>query len=452
MSLENIRKRLSGYSSPTGLEPKDRERAWKFLKATGLQGTWIREILQKEGLRCNRYTLAMKEWLRENGFISAPDKKEGRRRILRLTNRGVDALFKLDTYYSAPPVASLEFVIDVGDEKSRASVRVECSDRKLTPAEEMETLVMPRLRDLLIGFVTHLTILLGDETPNVLSIKLDAKHVVRDLYLPLVAFWVRYKEITRGNTLHLFDALDADFRPPSDAELERYRSFWRRVEQKARKKMESGEKVDFSEFLGRNLNWFIVENEDNEKLTKWIDKKLDKDPDWFMPHLLWVQLGFKQRRSLSLPSNANPPSITAIDNRKYMLVEKLTRLLSRAHRLKTGSEHPLIEEAIKEDIEEKLGRKLQGVQLAYAFLSEVMTQLQNEPDLYEVWRHTRRHHRHIFPEVSAILDLALLGYIFSDNKPKVDLALVFKDLALSNIIHACKSEEEIKKGSYEIYQ
>ena len=447
MDFEDNEKRLSEYSSPIELKPKDRERACKFLKAVGLQGTWIREILRQEGLRSNRYTLATKEWLRENRFIH--EKRDGRKKILKLTDRGEDALIRLDTYYSPLPEASLDFVIGIGDEKSRVSVRVESSDKKLTPAEEIETLVMPRLRDLLVGFVTHLTMLLSDEPPDVLSIKLDAKHGVRSLYLPLVAFWVRYREITQGSALHLFDLLDADFRPASDAELERYRSYWRIVEEEARMKLERGEELDLREFLGRNLNWFIVEDEDNEKLTRWIDKKLDEDPDWFMPHLLWVQLGFRQRRSLSLPSYANPPSITVIANRELVPAEELTKLLSRVYRIKTGSEQPLIEEAISEDIEEKLGKKLQGVQMAYAFLSKWMKWRQNEPDLYEAWRHMRRHHRDIFPEVSAILDAALLRYIFSDNRPKVDLASAFTELALGNITYA-QAEENIKKGKYDI--
>ena len=450
MSFENIKKRLSEHSSPIELKPKDRERTWKFLKAISLQGTWIRNILRQDGLRSNRYTLATKEWLLENRFIH--EKSDGRRKILKLTDKGADALIRLDTYYSAPSEAYLEFVIDIGDEKSRASVRVESSDKKLKPAEEIKTLVIPRLRDLLIGFITHLTILLSDEPPDVLSIKLDAKHAARDFYLPLVAFWIRYREITQGINLHLFDLLDADFRPPSDAELERYRSYWRKVEHEARVRLERGKELDFSELLGRNLNWFIVEDEDNEKLTRWIDKKLDEDPDWFMPHLLWVQLGFRQRRSLSLPSSANPPSVTAIANRVYVLAEELIKLLSRAYCIEAGSEHPLIGEVIRENIGKKLGRKLQGVQMAYAFLSEWMAQRQNEPDLYEAWRYTRQQTRDAFPEVSAILDAALIRYIFANNRPKVDLASLFKDLALGNITSAHEAEEKIGKGKYEIYQ
>ena len=450
MNFENIRKLLSEYSAPIELKPKDRERTWKFLKAIGSQGTWIRNILRQEGLRSNRYTLATKEWLLKNRFIH--EKSDGRRKILKLTDKGADALIGLDTYYSAPPEAYLEFVIDIGDENSRASVRVESSGKKLNPAEKIKTLVIPRLRDLLIGFITHLTILLSNEPPDVLSIKLEAKHATRDFYLPLVAFWVRYREITQGISLHLFSLLDADFRPPSDAELERYRSYWRKVEHETRMKLERGEELDFSEFLGRDLNWFIVEDEGNEKLARWIDKKLDEDPDWFMPHLLWVQLGFRQRRSLSLPSSANAPSVTFMANRVYVLAEELIKLLSRAYCIKAGSEHPLIEEAVRQHIGEKLGKTLQGAQKAYAFLSEWMARRQNEPDLYEAWRCTRQQMRDVFPEVSAILDAALLRYIFASNRPKVDLASLFKDLALGNITSAHEAVEKIGKGKYGIYR
>jgi hypothetical protein len=452
-SVKKVKHRLSGHPSVRELQGQDQNRVYKILKVIGSkQPIWTRELLRHVKGMDNRYLLAAKSWLLEKDYIS--EVRDGPRKYIRLTERGGDELIKFDTYFSIPEPFTLGFEIGIGDKKSLASVKVESTRKKrLTSIEEVRVLTIPRLHRLLVGFVTWLVILLGKEEADTFTVKLGSKSVDSDLLISLAFFWVRYKEIIQGGIPRRFDPLDyADFCPPNYKELELYRNYWRKVEEEAKIKVNGGETVDFGRILGWGLDWAISHD---EKLRRWIDRKLDQDPDWFMPHRLWVQLGFKQRRSLNVPSHANPPSITVVTSQAYGLVDELNTTLLRAHALKTDTKiPPIITKAIRRAVEknlvlEKRLEKFGNEQVAYASLLELFGQHQTRPELYEAWRYVREHNEGSLNDVFKILDAALLRYIFHDKKPDVNLTSVFEDLVLGNITGE-KAVEMINEGHYKL--
>lgn len=102
-----------------------------------------------------------------------------------------------------------------------------------------------------------------------------------------------------------------------------------------------------------------------------------------------------------------------------------------------------------EFLKEELGITPDNIQLAYTFLAWSLPSHQYENEFYEAWKIIREDCAERLPQVSRILDAALLRYIFAGERPDVDLDSVFEDL----ILHPRPSTEiadKIRNGFYKL--
>jgi predicted transcriptional regulator len=453
MKLKDVKERLSRSSSIHELKERDREHVWRFLKAIGLQGTWIRSILRREGLRSNQYVLGTKWWLLQKGFIR--EKAERRKKILTLTEKGEDALIKLDSYYVSPRNGKLKIFVDLGGQKAEVAVELKSSKRKkgLTVSESISALTAPRLYGRLLGFATFFAINSANEDSRrigVDNVSIDVKpgEIDNDIILFLISLWERYREIINGRHLGKDELLERFYdslrlAQSSSIELSPYWKYWRRVEDEARSQIQKGRKIDFS-FLP-----FPKVLLEEKNVRSWIDKRLDDDPDWFMPHFLWVQLGFGQRKNVDKPSLAHPPYFICV-GKFYEMAGVLKRELDAAQSIKMGGKQGsslLLHEILKKE----LGVPPDDTQVAHVLLAPSLIDHQNKSEFYEAWKIIREEYKDSFPEVSRILDAALLRYVYAGEKPDVDLDPVFEDLVLRRYSYV-EIADKIRDEFYKLKQ
>lgn len=448
--MEHIKKRLFESSSIPALKESDRKRVWRFLKALGLQGLWIRGILKKRELKSRRYTLPLKDWLLENGFIE--ESKEGRKKILKRTEKGEDAFLQLDSYYSPSNSEGLRIIIDLGGEKqAKVTVGVKSSKGKegLSVSEKVGALTYGRLFKRLLGFATFFAInARKDFKAEGLCIKVEPGEIDFDLFLLLVSLWEKYAEIVqegRWGKAELLEGFYDSLRLThlSGMDLYPYWKYWRNVEEEMRCKIKNGEGVNF-DFLP-----FPRSDLEKSNVRSWIEKRLEEDPDWFMPHFIWVQLGFKQRKDLAKPSVANPPHFAKV-GRSYRMVANLKRELDTAYgiRMKGNAESFPLGPVLYETLKKELGKPPDDIQLAFGFLIWSLSDYQSRSEFYDAWKIIRQEYED-FPEVSRILDAALLRYIYAGEKPDVDLNFVFEDLILRHYT-SIEIAESIRSGGYKL--
>jgi hypothetical protein len=170
----------------------------------------------------------------------------------------------------------------------------------------------------------------------------------------------------------------------------------------------------------------------HEEIKKWIEKQLEKEPDWFMPHLVWVKLGFKQRKeNLSVDSLAQvyPPFFHQIMSpslpKDYGLFDNLIQIVDRK-----GDENSI--RALCNWI--------------------IISANWRDQDFYRSWRILRKECRDkrsetpLFGEVARILDEALRKYIIADRKPNVNLKKALRDYISSKDVQSV--ETGIRDGKY----
>jgi predicted transcriptional regulator len=446
MKLKDVKERLSNSFSIRELKEGNREQVWRFLKAIGLQGTWIRSILRREGLRSNQYALATKWWLLEKGFIC--EEAKGRKKILKLTEKGEDAFLWLDSYYSPSNDERLMILINLGREKqAKVTVEVKSSKEKggLNASERVSALTHARLFKRLLGFATFFAINADEDfKADELCIKVEPGEIDSDVLLLLVSLWEKYSEIVQEGRLKKVELLEGFYDSLrlthlSSIELYPYWKYWRKVEEEVRCKIEKGEEVNF-DFLR-----FPRDVVEKDSVRSWIEKRLEEDPDWFMPHLIWVQLGFEQRKNIDRPSVANPPYFAAIGG-FYEMAGALKTHLDHAYRIKMGEEEgPFVMHKILKEH----GMTPDNVQVAYTFLALRLLDHQRQSEFYEAWKILRKEYTELLPDISRILDAALLRYVYAGKKPDVDLESVFEDLILRRY-SPIEIANNVKNGFYKL--
>ena len=452
-SVDQIWKRLDEYHCIEEMPREDKRRMYGFLEIAGKQEGRKKKLKVREFVKTvseksqmgNRYFHAAKKWLYKGEYIEEEEGSWGAK-YLMLTDKGREAFLKLHGFYTPPP-RGLELILDLGG-KSKVTVRVESSEGALDPAEEFRELSTPRSHRRIIGLATLLGMLFPRGKANILKIKVDTEKISPDLSIPLSAFWARYREIVTGVQV---DRLADDFKPPTQSEMERYRAYWKQIEERERKAVKEGGEIDFSKILPWKLDQLVMED---EELRDYIDGRLDEGPNWFMPHFFWVQLGFKQRKRLDESSRANPPSFTRVSNPEYEMAGKLGERMSRIAQLaKESKETPLslLRKAVRAERKGEIGLREALKKAAATILLSTFKENQNNPNLHKSWLYLRRHYQKKLPKVSEILDAALVRYISNNEQPNVDLESAFRNLMDAHV-PAHKIAEMIQKGSYKLIE
>jgi hypothetical protein len=251
----------------------------------------------------------------------------------------------------------------------------------------------------------------------------------------LTLLWSFYREKVTKKQNSIFTPLYIDMRFVDEESRAMYTAFWKRHFKKVMKYdglkayvLENAEHAPYEKeenSEGEGVNCFpllpsksledMLPSMLQEAETKlWVEERLSRDPDWFMPHFFWVKLGFKQRRQDITPasvSHVSPP----------IFHEVTSPSLSRRY----AEWDSVFKYTVKENGEKRIG----------IFMNLLIMGVLDwkKRDFYENWKTVKRVHRstiegsHKLKEIATILNAALLEYIISDYTPSVNLKLVFKD-------------------------
>ena len=438
ISTSQIKARLEKTKSIEDLPDGDRQRMIKILEMIGDQKIHVRGLLGKITKNRveigNRYLLAALDWLCTRGYLSKVPKK--RRKELKLTNEGNEALLKLHAFFS-PPQNEFEFRLDIGGEYSVKVTPFHEGDPKIDSA--FPGFVISSFRQALLGFSTHIIASGWKGAPDKWIFESEGKRFQRKFATFLGQLWLNCLKIAGRNMfvtnefLNLNCAFMSFFQMDLyPEELARYRNYWRKVEKEARANVGSDKEINFRKILP----WALKGDLSDPDIRQWIDKKLDEDPDWYMPHFLWNQLGFKRRKNLNEPSSANPPSFLTIHPKSLDTMIKLGWTLEdvglflkpQTPPKKVAKIFRTLSEAVKSTI--------------FDFFSTN----QKSADLYDAWHHIRSEYTKKMPEVSKVLDGASMQYIFAGKKPVVNLVSAFRD-----IVDGLRSPGEVERLVRERY-
>jgi len=168
----------------------------------------------------------------------------------------------------------------------------------------------------------------------------------------------------------------------------------------------------------------------NTNVRDWLESVLKINPDWLLPHIVWVvSFGFKQSRSLNDWRKVSPPYYVSLQSPQT--IKKIQAL-----------------RAIFQDFKRRVPTT--DDREALIFLAEVISEFQEDPEFYESWQMIRHEYQEPWwrARLSRYIDAAYLRFI-ADEKPRVDLRSAFIDIAESNITEA-SAEEEIRMGGYKL--
>lgn len=203
------------------------------------------------------------------------------------------------------------------------------------------------------------------------------------------------------------------------------------------------------------------------KVRSWVADRLDDDPNFFMPHSCWVQLGFPGGANSFQEIEVTPPTLDRLMSypsleAKIVGLAKLLEFvigIQERNKLfwKLGPEDAQL---LRDRLE--TGRGWSDLQEAYNTLHNGILTFDSEPpkfyegfdldpQFYECWTVLRRVSRYksAIPFLYTILDEAYAKYFLNGKKPAVDLAKVFADLA-HNRCDLSGAIEQIRKGHYKI--
>ena len=170
----------------------------------------------------------------------------------------------------------------------------------------------------------------------------------------------------------------------------------------------------------------------HEEVKIWIAKKLEKEPDWFMPHFFWVKLGLKQspnREKLEYVEQVTPPFFYEVTSPRL------------------PSNYAQFDSMISYVVRKEDEKSVEALCMWIARESDW-----KHRDFYESWRILRKLHEsrisseRKFGEVGKILDAALLEYIINDYTPNIDLQSVLSSYLVSGDTETVI--EEIKDGKH----
>jgi len=430
VSVSMVKKRLDRYASAVELLKSDKKRFYDILehieKARRIQRNYITYLKTK----CARpkvsipYLEACIKWLKEKGYL---DEKKGkkRRKLLFLTDSGREALQRFDDYFFAP-LENPELRIKLELQEEKEVVATLSGD----PDNITKTAILSNsfIRDRILELSAALCSSLGKVSLNIdLSSTKEGTAVVSLLKV----LWSFYWQTLTKYKLGLLGPLYIDMHLTYEEDKKAYTEFWKehletflRFDGTSMQEYEMfhGEKSwtvkrPLFSLLPKELENLLPIYIKDEEAKKWIEKRLEKDPDWFMPHFFWVKLGLKQspqRKELDSVNDVSPPIFHEVTSPKlpgeYAKFDSMISYLVR-----------------KEDEE--------SVKILCMWI--VGESNWTNPDFYESWRILRREYKAKigeepkFRDIAKILDAALLEYILADHNPNVDLQSALNDYLTS---------------------
>lgn len=442
MSLtRKIRERLSESTAVQELGYVDQKRTYTILKAIlerQRRGVEVRPMELREacsGIDESRFFTPAIDWLAERGYIKkVPLSPSGHRRKLEITEEGEQALLILDGLVTSPETKELEMSLNL---ETKCPVSVKLDSKNLVDIDKLLITLAPEVRDrvlkLLYSLVTQVCASNFEISLSVKNFPIDSKL----LELAILMQTAYETMVGRSVPLPLHEKYGEDA-VHSWSDEENYSKKWIFYAERAIEGQSKGIPIDrdyLSQFLSRSL---LDRVEESNTVRNWIDRKLDEDPDFFMPHIFWIALGFKQRMEPDVPQQVSSPSPEMwITYGKFQ--EKVLALAGKldfAYQTLVDKNTPMYFE-------------WSGEEVSYDIMHDMFAEYEwdFDPDFYESWRVLRRTYHSKLPDISRILDEALVLYLLK-KRPNVDLAKVFSDLAhkrhdISQVIDMIKKDEYV---------
>ncbi len=431
-SVAKIRKRLGQKHAVLDLEERDKERIYSLLKNIGKEnnGKTISDLKQQLGnngkLKFSKnYLVGSLFWLQKEKYLSFDDSIR-RRKPYFLTDEGRKALLELSNYLFVP--------------KKSLKISLNFPEVKIIEAElsgNLENIAVNAIfsNNFIIEKILELSAGLFLPKPVTLTINIPAS-TEKKIQTLLKVLWSFFCQKASDHNLHpnLFGPLYLGMFLLNKKSLEKYTKFWKEQVGKyfGSRIIHPATKFPrddfFPPFLPSELSTLPVFLKD-ERVKQWIENRLAKEYDWFMPHLFWVKLGFKERKvttSVDSVGNISPPIFHEIITPQfpefYGLFDNMIRVVDRN--------------------EEK------SIRTFCRWLADADNW--KDHNFYESWIILRIEHKTDevtnFDDVFNILDRSLQEYIIAESNPKVDLSLALNDYLLSGDVE--KVMIGIKKGKY----
>jgi hypothetical protein len=169
--------------------------------------------------------------------------------------------------------------------------------------------------------------------------------------------------------------------------------------------------VPFYPLIPQELEKMLPEYLKDKDCKQLLETQIEKDPDWFMPHPVWVELGFKQRRE-----NLSVDSITHVSPPFFHTITM--------QGLPAGF-------GDFESILRYVARRNDNDSIETLCLWVINDTNSNSPDFCQSWQILRQIFREEINQNSAIgrisplFDEALIKYISGGNIPVLNLKSVF---------------------------
>lgn len=433
LKTQAIRERIDVTSEVLKLEREtDKKHIFEILrfihKRKALHFTDLKA--DKSGMRINNnYLSAYMKWLKHNNFIQDKGK------LKSLTDKGEKALLDLDNFFhAAEPIfkfnfdffASQQVSVSINEKTANLSKELTYkSKKKVTqPQKQNQALkngifTTPLIQRKIIELSAALTTL-GEQITLTINIPPMQKEKLAPLKLMWNFYWQKsddkYPPKKYPNPVGpLLISLEEEG-------VINYTNYWKEHLTSLQlletliptySSNDNGEFIKMTPpFLPNELDGlkgFFMQNE----TRKWIESKLEKDADWFMPHQIWVRLGFKQLRddlSVNSLNHVSPPTFHEI----------------KSHKLPApyGEFDKMITYAIDQNNNE-------GIRSLCYWIT--MDSKWKKSDFYESWRILRQEREteiggnFNISKLAKILNQALIEYITSGHKPGVDIACVLND-------------------------
>lgn len=227
---------------------------------------------------------------------------EGRKELLSL-HELLNPLKKdvVSLYFSS---GGKEYKVDLKIDGKNISKNVEMFSILLTP-EVLET----------VRKAIHSLISSTMQSNFTFSIEANLPSIVRSPVMCMMLDMVKYFERAKRTALSLLRPQDYKDRygllsPEDLSDRVLYRRFFELKLQAAAKLFKDWGPNDTVNYLG--LPDSLVSQLEDSKARSWIVERLKVDPNFFMPHLCWVKLGFPEKGESSEEIEATPPSMDAL--------------------------------------------------------------------------------------------------------------------------------------------
>jgi hypothetical protein len=392
---------------------KDKKHIFELLKCIKEWRNGIRYSKLKKSLKklkfSNTYLVAYISWLESNGYLA------NNKRLKCLSEKGEKALLELYGFLS-PCEPSFKFTFDFSNSKeAQATLK-----GKITDTTKNGIFSKKFIQQRILELSAALSILGEDLDLTIRIPPIDQEKVVL-LKILWEFYWQKATEPSISpNPLGPFYIL------LQEENRERYTNYWKEhlksfISFREMTIIESttinGKEVESKSsplvtVLPSELESILPEFIEDPEIKQWIESKLEKDTDWFMPHPIWVEMGFKRRREdLSVDSfdHVSPPIFHEITSPKLPV---------------SYGEFDIILRYAAEQNDER------GISGLCSWITKDSKWKKN--DFYESWRILRQEfeseisRKPRLGKISQILDQVLIEYI-ANHIPNVNLKTVLDD-------------------------